>query len=141
MNSVIHEEYSVAQYDFANAGKASSSIKEHLKQLGVDPQVLRRIAVACYESEINLIIHADGGDIILDVFEDGTIQLIFKDEGPGIEDIEKAMTPGFSTASEKARSMGFGAGMGLPNIKRVSDEFDIQSSSEGTTLTLRFKES
>ncbi len=141
MNSVIHEEYSVAQYDFANAGKASSSIKEHLKQLGVDPQVLRRIAVACYESEINLIIHAYGGDIILDVFDDGTIQLIFKDEGPGIEDIEKAMTPGFSTASEKARSMGFGAGMGLPNIKRVSDEFDIQSSSEGTTLTLRFKES
>lgn len=140
MNSVIHEKYSVAQDDFANAGKASSHIKEHLKELGVNPQVLRRIAVACYESEINLIIHAYGGDIDMDVFDDGSIQLVFKDNGPGIEDIEKAMTPGFSTASEKARSMGFGAGMGLPNIKRVSDEFDIQSSPSGTTITLKFRE-
>lgn len=141
MTSLIHETYTVVQDDFSNAGKASSAIKEHLKALGISPQVLRRIAVACYESEINLIIHAYGGTIDLDVFDNGDIQLVFKDNGPGIADIEKAMSPGFSTASEKARSMGFGAGMGLPNIKRVSDEFDIQSSPAGTTLTLLFKES
>ena len=140
MNSIAHEKYSIAQDDFGNAGKASSAIKEHLKSLGVNPQVLRRIAVACYESEINLIIHAYGGDIDLDIFEDGSIQLVFQDKGPGIEDIEKAMTPGFSTASEKARSMGFGAGMGLPNIKRNADVFDIESSPAGTKITLLFKE-
>ncbi|MBP3892094.1 MAG: ATP-binding protein [Solobacterium sp.] len=141
MSTVLHEHYEVKPDDFANAGKASSAIKEQLKSLGLSPAVLRRVAVATYECEINLIIHANGGTIDMDIEEDGTIRLVFQDTGPGIADLEKAMTPGFSTASEKARAMGFGAGMGLPNIKRVSDTFDIQSSEEGTRIELTFVES
>jgi len=137
--AILHEEYDVAQDDYANAGKTSSKIKDLLKQVGIDPRVLRNIAVACYEAEINLVIHTHGGKVILDVMDDGTVKLVFKDVGPGIDDIEKAMTPGYSTADEEARSLGFGAGMGLPNIKRVSDAFDIETSPEGTTLSLSFK--
>ncbi|MBR2595345.1 MAG: ATP-binding protein [Solobacterium sp.] len=136
----MHKEYDVVRDDYTRAGKVSSDIKRTLSAVGISPAVLRRIAVASYESEINMIIHAWGGKITLDVMDDGTIQIVFKDPGPGIPDLEKALTPGWSTASEKARNMGFGAGMGLPNIKRVSDEFDIQSSAEGTTLTLGFRE-
>ncbi len=139
MTSILHKEYKVARDDYARAGKVSSDIKQTLATVGIDTAVLRRIAVATYESEINMIIHAWGGDITMDVFDNGTIQLIFADPGPGIPDLEKAMTPGWSTASEKARDMGFGAGMGLPNIKRVSDEFDVVTSENGTTLTLGFK--
>ncbi|MBO4235043.1 MAG: ATP-binding protein [Firmicutes bacterium] len=137
--SILHEEYEVVQDDYANAGKVSSRIKDILKQVGIDPKVLRNIAVACYEAEINLVIHAYGGKIFLDLMDDGTVKLVFADRGPGIEDLEKAMTPGFSTADEEARSLGFGAGMGLPNIKRVSDTFDIETSPEGTVLSLSFK--
>lgn len=139
MDSILHREYSVVQDDYVNAGKVSSDIKSTLSEIGVSPKVLRKIAVASYESEINLIIHAYGGNVILDVLEDGTIRLEFSDPGPGIPDLEKALTPGWSTASEKARGMGFGAGMGLPNIQRVTDEFHIESSPEGTTLTLGFR--
>ena len=140
MASLLHKEYDVVRDDYTRAGKVSSDIKRTLSAVGISPAVLRRIAVASYESEINMIIHAWGGKITLDVMDDGTIQIVFKDPGPGIPDLEKALTPGWSTASEKARNMGFGAGMGLPNIKRVSDEFDIQSSAKGTTLTLGFRE-
>ena len=140
MASLLHKEYDVVRDDYTRAGKVSSDIKRTLSAVGISPAVLRRIAVASHESEINMIIHAWGGKITLDVMDDGTIQIVFKDPGPGIPDLEKALTPGWSTASEKARNMGFGAGMGLPNIKRVSDEFDIQSSAEGTTLTLGFRE-
>ena len=139
MTSILHKEYKVARDDYARAGKVSSDIKQTLATVGIDTAVLLRIAVATYESEINMIIHAWGGDITMDVFDNGTIQLVFADPGPGIPDLEKAMTPGWSTASEKARDMGFGAGMGLPNIKRVSDEFDVVTSENGTTLTLGFK--
>ncbi len=138
MNSILHKEYTVVRDDYARAGKVSSDIKKTLSTIGISTAVLRRIAVASYESEINMIIHAYGGTIIMDVFAEGKIQLVFRDDGPGIPDMEKAMTPGFSTASEEARNMGFGAGMGLPNIKRVSDEFDISTSEKGTTLTLGF---
>ncbi|MDI9519186.1 MAG: ATP-binding protein [Erysipelotrichaceae bacterium] len=136
---MLSEKYEVARDDYANAGRVSSQVKQYLSSLGVSSDVLRRIAVACYEAEINMIIHAWGGAINLNVTDDGVIQLIFKDVGPGITDLEKALTPGWSTASEEARSFGFGAGMGLVNIKRVSDEFDIVSSEEGTTLTIGFK--
>ena len=139
MNSVLHKDYTVVRDDYSRAGKVSSDIKQTLSAIGVPPAVLRRIAVATYESEINMIIHAWGGDITLDVQDDGLIKLVFADPGPGIPYLEKAMTPGWSTASEKARNMGFGAGMGLPNIKRVSAEFDIKTSEKGTTLTLGFK--
>ena len=138
MNSILHKEYRVFQNDFINAGKASSNIKQTLAQLGIKTAILRRISVASYEAEINMIIHADGGVISLDVFEDGKIRIVFHDTGKGIPDIAKAMTEGWSTASEEARDMGFGAGMGLPNIKRVSDEFDLQSSPAGTILTVGF---
>lgn len=139
MATVLEQTFDVIRDDYANAGKVSSLVKDTLKQLGIPASVLRRIAVACYEAEINMIIHAYGGLVILIVNDDGTIELHFNDLGPGIEDIEKAMTPGYSTASEEARSMGFGAGMGLPNIKRVSDSFEIVSGPEGTNMKLTFK--
>ena len=139
MDVVFHKDYVVERDDYASAGRVSSDIKRTLKKIGFDPKVMRRIAVASYESEINMLIHAWGGDITMDIFEDGTVKLVFKDPGPGIPDLEKALTPGWSTADEKARAMGFGAGMGLPNIHRVSDEFDIQSGENGTTLTLSFR--
>jgi len=140
MQSIFYKDYEVVRDDFANAGTASSDIKRTLSTLGFQSAVLRRIAIASYEAEINLLIHAWGGNINLDVFDNGTVQLIFKDPGPGIPDLEKAMTPGWSTANQKAREMGFGAGMGLPNMKNVSDTFDIQSSSAGTTITMTFTE-
>ncbi|MBP0969525.1 MAG: ATP-binding protein [Oscillospiraceae bacterium] len=139
MSTVLRKEYVVVRDDYAGAGKVSSDVKSTLSSIGIPSPVLRRIAVACYESEINMLIHAYGGDIILEIGDDGVIHMTFSDPGPGIPDIEKAMTPGWSTASDKAREMGFGAGMGLPNIKRVSDEFDITSSPEGTTIQLSFK--
>ena len=135
---MIHKEFEVIQNDYTNAGKVSSEIKSTLRTLGIDAKIMRNVAVACYEAEINMVIHAYGGKITFDILDDGLIRLEFRDKGPGIEDIEQALVPGFSTASEEARSLGFGAGMGLPNIKRVSDKFDIQSSPEGTILTLEF---
>lgn len=138
MAIILHEEYQVNQDDYANAGTVSSRVKEILKQAGLSPDVLRKIAVACYEAEINLVIHSNGGSVIMELADDGKVYLIFKDVGPGIEDLEKAMTPGYSTADEEARSLGFGAGMGLPNIKRVSDTFDIETSPAGTKLSLSF---
>lgn len=136
---ILHEEYEVKKDDYVNAGKVSSHVKDILKQVGIDPKVLRNIAVACYEAEINLVIHTEGGKVSLDLMDDGSVNLVFSDTGPGIEDIEKAMTPGYSTADEEARSLGFGAGMGLPNIKRVSDTFELETSPAGTVLKLSFK--
>lgn len=140
MTSVFHKDYEVIRDDFANAGTASSDIKHTLSSMGFQSGVLRRIAIASYEAEINLLIHAWGGHIDLDVFDNGMVQLIFKDPGPGIPNLEKAMTPGWSTANQKAREMGFGAGMGLPNMKNVADKFDIQSSPAGTTIKMAFAE-
>ncbi|MBQ6367535.1 MAG: ATP-binding protein [Erysipelotrichaceae bacterium] len=139
--SVIYEKiYNVERDDYANAGLVSSLIKQSLRTIGISPAVSRRVAVAVYEAEINMIIHAYGGTITLQISDDGMIRLIAKDKGPGIPDIEKALTPGFSTASKKAMELGFGAGMGLPNIKRNADEFSIESSPAGTTLDLKFQE-
>ena len=139
MAAILHEEYPVASDDYAGTGKVSSRIKELLKQMGFNPEVTRRAAIASYEGEINLIIHSDGGKVILEVTDEGDILLTFADVGPGIADVEKAMTPGYSTADAEARRLGFGAGMGLPNIKRVSDRFDIETSPAGTTLSLAFR--
>lgn len=137
--SLFHQDYQVEREDYANAGRVSSSIKGLLKQMGLNPSVLRNIAVACYEAEINMIIHSEGGEIVLNIAEDGLLSIHFNDRGPGISDLEKAMSPGWSTASDKAREFGFGAGMGLPNIKRVSDEFDIKTSPQGTQLMIGFR--
>ncbi|MBQ1390792.1 MAG: ATP-binding protein [Firmicutes bacterium] len=138
MADVLREVFPIAKDDYATAGNVSSDIKDLLKQMGFQPAILRRVATACYEAEINQIIHSDGGTVTLAVTDEGVISLVFADVGPGIADLEQAMTPGFSTADDKARNLGFGAGMGLPNIKRVSDAFDIRTSPNGTTLTLTF---
>ena len=136
--SFLHAEYPVAQGDYTRAGEASADIKRRLKQLGVGSMVLRRVAVASYEVELNLVIHSLGGTLSLDVDQDG-VRLSSQDVGPGIPDISLAMREGWSTANEEARSLGFGAGMGLPNMKRNADEFDIQSElGKGTRITMRF---
>ncbi len=137
---MISYQYQIAADDYLNAGKVSSQVKTICKELAVSPDVLRKIAVACYEAEINMIIHSMGGIINFEINpETGFLTLSFEDVGPGIKDIEKALTAGFSTASQKAREFGFGAGMGLPNIKKMADEFSLESSEKGTTLVTKFK--
>lgn len=136
--SMIHAVYPVAADDYTCAGEASADIKRKLKQLGVDSKVLRRVSVASYEVELNLVIHSDGGELIMDV-DEGGVTLISKDIGPGIPDIQMAMREGYSTADEEARSLGFGAGMGLPNMKRNADGFSIESEvGKGTRIEMRF---
>lgn len=123
--------------DFSNAGKASSQIKKALKQLNVNGRSIKRIVVAVYEAEVNVAAHACHGKIVADIGEND-IRVTVSDQGPGIEDIQQAMQPGFSTASKEVREMGFGAGMGLSNIEKNTDEMHIESRlGEGTTLTFR----
>jgi serine/threonine-protein kinase RsbT len=130
--------YDVKALDYATAGDASATIKRKLKQLGVDSAILRRIAVASYEAELNLIIHSQGGSITVQMSPQ-EIRLLSRDVGPGIPDIDKALQEGYSTASEEARNMGFGAGMGLPNMKRNADAFQIESElGVGTRIEMRF---
>lgn len=131
--------YPVEAGNFTLAGEASGQIKRMLKRLGVDAGVVRRVAVGTYEAEINLVIHTNGGEIAFEMSAQEVIVTI-RDTGPGIPDIDKAMTEGFSTASEDARNMGFGAGMGLPNMKRNADSFSIESQiGVGTTITMGFR--
>ena len=138
MSSFLHAEYPIQTGDYTRAGEASADIKRKLKQLGVGAQVMRRVAVASYEVELNLVIHSLGGTLTL-LVDPEKVTLISKDVGPGIPDIDMAMTEGFSTASAEARTLGFGAGMGLPNMKRNATEFDIQSEvGVGTTITMSF---
>lgn len=129
-------EFALEHYRFETAGEASSKIKQVVRQLGVDAQTARRISVCAYEAELNAIIHAFGGRMKVGVFSDRT-EIEVSDEGPGIPDVEAAMREGFSTAPDNIREMGFGAGMGLPNMKRSADEFEISSSQEtGTRIRM-----
>ena len=138
MGAFIHAEYPIDSRDYTRAGEASADIKRKLKQLGVSSMVLRRVAVATYEVELNLVIHSMGGKLILDVDEKG-VSLTSVDVGPGIPNIEMAMREGYSTADDEARAMGFGAGMGLPNMKRNADDFEIESEpGKGTRICMRF---
>ena len=138
MEPLYSGSYHVAKDDYTSAGHASADIKRQLKQIGVSGDVLRRVAVASYEVELNLVIHSLGGDLTLNVYP-GLVELISSDIGPGIPDLTMAMKEGYSTASEMARSLGFGAGMGLPNMKRNADDFDIQSTvGVGTTIKMGF---
>lgn len=122
--------------DFAAAGTASSEVKKVLKQLNISPMIIRRIAVALYEAEVNVVAHAFTGEMTV-IIESEKITICIVDEGPGIEDIDQAMEEGFSTASDKVREMGFGAGMGLPNIKRNTDEMKLSSTpGKGTTIEI-----
>ena len=123
--------------DFTLAGFASSQVKKMLKELSVDPVVIKRVVVALYEAEVNIVAHAYRGEIHVEI-EPDFIQMVLKDEGPGIPDIEQAMQRGFSTASAKVREMGFGAGMGLANISDNADEFTIETEvGKGTTLSIK----
>lgn len=135
---VIQESYPVQTDDMTAAGDVSARIKRHMKRLGVPAAVMRRVSVCTYEAEINLVIHSDGGQIDFEIAED-RITVRASDIGPGIPDIDKAMTEGWSTATNEVRNMGFGAGMGLPNMKRNADGFDIVSTvGVGTHITMTF---
>lgn len=125
--------------NFTSAGQASTQVKKNLRQLGLSPDIIRRVSIAMYEGEINMVIHANGGDA--DIFVDDTsIRIVLKDTGPGIKDVEQAMQEGYSTAPDNIRALGFGAGMGLPNMKRYSDTFGIDSVvGQGTTIELGFE--
>ena len=132
----MHLEYQVYEADFVNAGAASSAIKKTLKQLNVNPQIVKRVVVALYEAEVNAIAHAYGGMIYADIEPDKII-LKVEDKGPGIPDIAWAMQEGNSTASPEVRNMGFGAGMGLPNIQKNVDKLNVQSTvGVGTTVEM-----
>ncbi|HAK45549.1 MAG TPA: histidine kinase [Spirochaeta sp.] len=125
--------YAVVQNDFKNAGKASSEIKALLQEHDVDRKIIRAAATAIYELEINQVVHSLGGEIVCRISDDH-VEVLARDRGPGIKNIDLALSEGFSTATDWIRSMGFGAGMGLPNIKRVSDDFRIKSSESGTEI-------
>lgn len=135
----IKLEYEIIKDDFSRAGEASSNIKRVLRQLGIDSTVIRKTAIATYEAEINIVIHSEGGKIMVGI-EPDKIEIVAQDNGPGIKDVDQAMQKGFSTASQKVRELGFGAGMGLPNMKRSCDEFNISSEyGVGTTVKMIFK--
>ena len=128
--------YHIPGNDFALAGEASSNVKKMLTQLGVNPAVIKRTSIAMYEAEINAVIHANGGIAKVEI-DSGKVVIKIIDKGPGIPDIGLAMQEGYSTAPDTVREMGFGAGMGLPNIKRYSDVFEIESEvGRGTTLKI-----
>lgn len=132
----MHLLFQIEGSDFAKAGHASSEIKKILKQLGIDPKTIKNIVIALYEAEVNIVAHAYRGKIEVDI-DDKKITTRMIDEGPGIPDIEMAMKEGFSTASKKVREMGFGAGMGLPNIKKNTDSLEIKSTvNVGTELIM-----
>ena len=133
---IITLHYTVPGDDFTRAGEASADLKGRLKKLGLPTEAVRKVAISLYEGEINLAIHAGGGDIDVAI-TDNKIEMTLSDKGPGIADIALAMSEGFSTAPDEVRSLGFGAGMGLPNMKKYSDTFDIASVlGEGTTVNM-----
>ena len=133
----IHLHYEVPGNDFTRAGEASADLKARLKALGFPPTAVRRVAIALYEGEINLAIHAHGGHIDVSVTPQ-RIDMLLWDEGPGIADIPLAMSEGYSTAPDEVRSLGFGAGMGLPNMKRYTDDMVIETQfGYGTKITMK----
>ncbi len=136
MENAVKLHYTVDATDFSIAGEASSQTKKTLKKLGFPEDVIRKVSIAMYECEINMVIHANGGEIDVLIFPE-KIVMIHKDKGPGIKDIEKAMQEGYSTASDNVRELGFGAGMGLPNMKKYTSSMEIDTKiGEGTTVTM-----
>ena len=123
--------------DFTSAGQASVQVKKNLRPIGIDPETIRRVSIAMYEGEINMVIHAGGGVAEVGVYDE-YIEIVLDDHGPGISDIDKAMQEGYSTASDNIRSLGFGAGMGLPNMKKNTDKLEIFSTpGVGTKIVMR----
>lgn len=132
----MHFEYTIIEGDFVNAGVASSSVKKALKQLNLSPAVIKRVVVALYEAEVNAIAHAYGGTIYVDIDSERILMKVV-DRGPGIPDLELAMQEGYSTARPEVRDMGFGAGMGLPNMKKNVDKLVVHTKvGEGTTVEM-----
>lgn len=137
MSDGIVLKYNVPGDDFTRAGEASGAVKSQLKQMQLTPDIVRRVAIAMYEGEINMVIHADGGTIDVCITPE-YIEMVLKDKGPGIPDVEKAMQAGYSTAPDNVRNLGFGAGMGLPNMKKYTDEMKVETTlGVGTTVTMR----
>lgn len=131
--------YTISPDDFTRAGEASSDVKKKLKQLGVSPEAIRKVAIAMYEGEINMVIHANGGEITVEITPE-KIVMVLADTGPGIPDVEKAMQAGYSTAPDEVRSLGFGAGMGLPNMKKYTDDMKIETElGVGTAITMEVR--
>ncbi len=136
-NITLH--FDVDGENFTPAGEASVMVKKKLRQLGLPPEVIRRVSIAMYEGEINMVIHADGGDADVTVTDDEVI-IVLADRGPGIPDVDLAMQEGYSTARDNIRSLGFGAGMGLPNMKKYTDSMKIEPElGVGTTITMTVK--
>ena len=134
MSEALSFRFDVDGDDFTSAGQASVQVKKDLRRLGVDTETIRRVSIAMYEGEINMVIHAEGGEAEVIISED-KIEIILRDEGPGIANVELAMKDGFSTAQDNIRALGFGAGMGLPNMKRYSDDMRIETEiGKGTTV-------
>ena len=139
MNNTIHLTYDVPADDFTRAGEASSSLKSTLKKMDVEPKIIRKVSIALYEGEINMVIHAFGGKIDVTISPE-EIVMVLKDQGPGFENIELAMQAGYSTAPDNIRNLGFGAGMGLPNMKKYTDELSINSEvGVGTTVIMKVR--
>ncbi|MBQ6430683.1 MAG: anti-sigma regulatory factor [Oscillospiraceae bacterium] len=137
--SALTFHYDVDGQDFSSAGEASVAVKKKLRQMGFPPDVIRRCSIAMYEGEINMVIHANGGTADVQV-EPDKITIILEDHGPGIPDVELAMKEGYSTSTEEIRTMGFGAGMGLPNMKRYTESLEIETEvGVGTKLTMVVK--
>ena len=137
MSEVLTFRFVVEGDDFTSAGQASVQVKKNLRQLGLDAEIVRKVSIAMYEGEINMVIHAGGGIAEVNVTEE-YVEIVLDDHGPGIEDIEKAMQAGYSTASDNIRSLGFGAGMGLPNMKKYTDSMTIDSTvGVGTRIVMR----
>jgi len=132
-----YKEYKIEKHDIANAGTIASLTKRELKRRGLTRDYVKMVTIGIYEAEINVVIHSYGGEVTIHI-DDEVVEIVFTDRGPGIESIDEAMSEGFSTASSYAIENGFGAGMGLPNIKAVSDEMELTSSIEGTRLYIKF---
>ncbi len=136
MSEAVKFHFDVDGSDFSSAGAASVMVKKKLRQLGYPPEIIRKVSIAMYEGEINMVIHANGGTADVEVYDD-EIVIILSDKGPGIPDVELAMQEGYSTARENIRVLGFGAGMGLPNMKKYTDSMKIDTVvGEGTTITM-----
>jgi anti-sigma regulatory factor (Ser/Thr protein kinase) len=139
MSECVRLEFNVDHENFASAGSASEAVKTQLKLLGINSKDVRRVAIAMYEGEINMVIHAKGGKATVEIYHD-RVEIVLADKGPGIADINLAMKEGYSTAPEEIRALGFGAGMGLPNMKKNTDEMRIESTpGVGTTIFMTVK--
>ena len=137
LDDAVKFTFNVDGDDFSSAGAASVQVKKHLRQMGFSPEIIRRVSIAMYEGEINMVIHADGGVATVEV-TDESIVMILEDHGPGIPDVSLALKEGFSTAKDNIRSLGFGAGMGLPNMKKYSDSLEIETEvGKGTKITMK----